>query len=44
LRQTISRGQQIGTADEDPDLGYSIVNFGLSQGQSDFDPMPWLAR
>lgn len=42
--QKISRGQQIGTADRDVDLGYSVVNFGLQQGQRDFDPSPWLAR
>ncbi len=42
--QKISRGQQIGTAGEDADLGYSVVNFGLSQGQKDFDPTPWIAR
>ncbi len=42
--QKISRGQQIGTAGEDADLGYSFVNFGLSQGQNDFDPSPWIAR
>lgn len=42
--QKVSRGQQIGTAGSDADLGYSIVNFGLQQGQRDFDPSPWLAR
>ncbi|NGF55100.1 peptidoglycan DD-metalloendopeptidase family protein [Parapedobacter sp. SGR-10] len=42
--QKISRGQQIGTAGEDADLGYPVVNFGLSQGQNDFDPTPWIAR
>ncbi len=42
--QKVTRGQQIGTADKDSDLGYSVVNFGLQQGQRDFDPSPWLAR
>ncbi|WP_159638529.1 murein hydrolase activator EnvC family protein [Sphingobacterium composti Ten et al. 2007 non Yoo et al. 2007] len=42
--QKVSRGQQIGTADKDPELGYSVVYFGLSQGQNDFNPSPWLAR
>lgn len=42
--QKVTRGQQIGTADKDADLGYSIVNFGLMQGMSDFDPSSWLAR
>lgn len=42
--QKVSRGQQIGTADKDPELGYSVVYFGLSQGQNDFNPAPWLAR
>lgn len=42
--QKVSRGQQIGTADRDEDLGYSVVNFGLQQGQRDFDPSSWLAR
>lgn len=42
--QKISRGQQVGTAAEDPDLGFPVVNFGLSQGQNDFDPTPWIAR
>lgn len=42
--QKVSRGQQLGTAAEDSDLGFSVVNFGLSQGLNDFDPVPWLAR
>lgn len=42
--QKVSRGQQIGNAAEDPDLGFPVVNFGLSQGQKDFDPTPWIAR
>ncbi|WP_140938575.1 murein hydrolase activator EnvC family protein [Sphingobacterium lumbrici] len=42
--QKVSRGQQIGTADSDVDLGYSLVNFGLSRGQQEFDPSSWLAR
>lgn len=42
--QKVTRGQQIGTADKDSDLGYSVVNFGLQQGQRDFDPSTWLAR
>lgn len=42
--QKVSRGQQIGTADDDPDLGYPVVNFGLSQGTKEFDPSPWIAR
>ncbi|WP_149915612.1 murein hydrolase activator EnvC family protein [Sphingobacterium cavernae] len=43
-RQKVSRGQQIGIADKDPELGYTVVYFGLSQGQNDFNPSPWLAR
>ncbi|WP_240141041.1 murein hydrolase activator EnvC family protein [Sphingobacterium bovisgrunnientis] len=42
--QKVSRGQQIGIADKDPELGYTVVYFGLSQGQNDFNPSPWLAR
>lgn len=42
--QKVSRGQQIGTADTDPDLGFTVVNFGLSQGTSEFDPSSWIAR
>ncbi|MFZ4863160.1 murein hydrolase activator EnvC family protein [Sphingobacterium sp. Mn56C] len=42
--QKVSRGQQIGTAGSDADLGYSYVNFGLMQGMREFDPSPWLAR
>jgi len=44
LRQKVTRGQQIGTADKDADLGFSVVNFGLQKGMSDFDPSSWLAR
>lgn len=44
IRQKVSRGQQIGVADKDPDLGYSVVYFGLTQGQNEFNPAPWLAR
>lgn len=42
--QKVSRGQQIGVADKDPELGYTVVYFGLSQGQNEFNPAPWLAR
>ena len=42
--QKVSRGQQIGVADKDPELGYTVVYFGLSQGQNDFNPASWLAR
>ncbi|MBL1407982.1 murein hydrolase activator EnvC family protein [Sphingobacterium faecale] len=42
--QKVSRGQQLGTAADDPDLGFPIVNFGLSQGQQEFDPSAWIAR
>lgn len=42
--QKVSRGQQIGVADDDPDLGFPLVNFGLSQGQTEFDPSSWIAR
>lgn len=42
--QKVTRGQQIGTADSDADLGFSVVNFGLSQGDREFDPSSWLAR
>lgn len=42
--QKVSRGQQIGTADDDPDLGFPVVNFGLSQGTKEFDPSSWIAR
>jgi len=42
--QKVTRGQQIGTADKDSDLGYSVVNFGLQKGMSDFEPSSWLAR
>lgn len=42
--QKVSRGQQIGVADKDPELGYTLVYFGLTQGQNEFNPAPWLAR
>lgn len=42
--QKVSRGQQIGVADKDPELGYTVVYFGLTQGQNEFNPAPWLAR
>lgn len=42
--QKVKRGQQLGTAAKDADLGYSVVNFGLQRGLDDFDPSPWLAR
>lgn len=42
--QKVSRGQEIGTAGRDEDLGFSVVNFGLQQGQREFDPSSWLAR
>lgn len=42
--QKVGRGQQIGTAGEDPDAGYSIVNFGVFQGQTAMNPVSWLAR
>ena len=42
--QKVSRGQQIGTAGHDEELGYPIVNFGLSQGTSEFNPTSWIAR
>src|SRR5690606_25173768 len=40
----VGRGQQIGTAGEDPDGRYSIVNFGVFQGQTAMNPVSWLAR
>lgn len=42
--QKVTRGQQIGTAGRDEDLGYSVVNFGLAQGLREFEPSSWLAR
>lgn len=42
--QKVSRGQQIGTADADPDAGYSVVNFGVYQGQTAMNPNSWLAK
>lgn len=42
--QKVSRGQQIGTADVDPDVGYSVVNFGVFQGQTAMNPSSWLAK
>ncbi|TYP96405.1 septal ring factor EnvC (AmiA/AmiB activator) [Sphingobacterium allocomposti] len=42
--QKVGRGQQIGTADEDPDAGYSVVNFGVFQGQTAMNPSSWLAK
>lgn len=42
--QKVARGQQIGTADDDPDAGYSVVNFGVFQGQTATDPTSWLAK
>ncbi|MBD1425002.1 murein hydrolase activator EnvC family protein [Sphingobacterium arenae] len=42
--QKVGRGQQIGTAGEDPDAGYSIVNFGVFQGQTAMNPVSWLAK
>lgn len=42
--QKISRGAVLGTADEDSDAGYSLINFGIYQGQSAVNPMIWIAR
>ncbi|MFD2967694.1 murein hydrolase activator EnvC family protein [Sphingobacterium bambusae] len=42
--QKVSRGQQIGSADEDADAGYSVVNFGVFQGQTAMNPSSWLAK
>ncbi len=42
--QKVSRGQQIATADEDTDTGYSLVNFGVYQGQTAVNPTSWLAK
>lgn len=42
--QKVARGQQIGVAGEDPDAGYSIVNFGVFQGQTAMNPVSWLAK
>ncbi|WP_437922345.1 murein hydrolase activator EnvC family protein [Sphingobacterium sp. LRF_L2] len=42
--QKIGRGQQIGVADEDTDAGYSVVNFGVFQGQTAMNPSSWLAK
>lgn len=42
--QKISRGTVLGTADEDSDAGYSLINFGIYQGQSAVNPLIWIAR
>ncbi|GHE43908.1 murein hydrolase activator EnvC family protein [Sphingobacterium griseoflavum] len=42
--QKVNRGQQIGSADEDADAGYSVVNFGVFQGQTAMNPSSWLAK
>lgn len=42
--QKVGRGQQIGSADEDADAGYSVVNFGVFQGQTAMNPSSWLAK
>ncbi|MFD2597367.1 murein hydrolase activator EnvC family protein [Sphingobacterium corticis] len=42
--QKVSRGQTIGTVDDDPDRGYPVLNFGVYQGQNAQDPSGWLAR
>jgi len=42
--QKVTRGQQVGTADTDPDAGYSVVNFGVFQGQTAMNPSSWLAK
>lgn len=42
--QKVSRGQQLGTAGHDEELGFPVVNFGLSQGTSEFNPSGWIAR
>lgn len=42
--QKVSRGQQIGVAGHDSEVGYSYVNFGLMKGMSEFDPSSWIAR
>ena len=42
--QKVGRGQQIGTAGEDADAGYSVVNFGVFQGQTAMNPVSWLAK
>lgn len=42
--EKISRGQTIGTVDDDPDRGFPVLNFGVYQGQNPQDPSGWLAR
>lgn len=42
--QKVTRGQQIGTADEEAGEGYSVVNFGVFQGQTAMNPTSWLAK
>lgn len=42
--QKVGRGQQVGIAGEDADAGYSVVNFGVFQGQTAMNPVSWLAK
>lgn len=42
--QKVSRGDVIGTADEDSETGYFLVNFGVYQGQQPVNPMSWIAK
>lgn len=42
--QKVSRGQQIGVADDDADAGYPLINFGVYQASSALNPQTWIAR
>lgn len=42
--QKVSTGTVIGTAASDSDLGYSYMDLGIYQGQSEQNPSAWIAR
>lgn len=44
MGQKVSRGQNIGTVDDDPDRGFPVLNFGVYQGEVPQNPRFWIAR
>lgn len=44
IRQKVSRGQTIGTVDDDYDYGFPVLNFGVFQGTAAQNPVSWIAR
>lgn len=42
--QKVGAGQVIGTADDDSEVGYPLINFGIFQGQNPVNPQIWIAK